>query len=157
MRCERSRRLPSESESRGDALGDSLSVTIQLSRICRLASAAGRVRGTGALAARRRDASYDDRFSPHGLEPLSEADDTRIDPVGNADVDEHDMILGVIDHPVESCNQIGVATAAQTALEDRKLYPFSESLHQLEHAAPTLRVGDVVDDDVEVLHRITAS
>ena len=96
-------------------------------------------------------------LSAQGLELLAETDDARLDAVRDADVDQHDMILRMIDHPVEARNQVRVSAAAQAALEDRKLHPLAVSLHQLEDAAPPLGVADVVDDDVEVLHRITAS
>ena len=105
----------------------------------------------------RRNRSHDDGFPAHGLELLAEADDARGHAVGGADVDEHDVVLGMIDHSVEARNQIGVAAAAETALEDGELDPFAVSLHQLEDAAPPSGVADVVDDDVEVLQRVTGS
>ena len=113
--------------------------------------------GTGALARTRRNASHDDRLAAHGLELLAEAHDARLDSVSDADVHQHDVILGMIDHRVEARNQIGVPAAAQAALEDRELDPLAVPLHQLEHPPPPLGVADVVDDDVEVLHGITAS
>ena len=63
----------------------------------------------------------------------------------------------MIDHPVEPRNQIGLPAAAQAALKDGELDPLTVSLHQLEHPPPPLGVADVVDDDVEMLHGITAS
>ena len=47
----------------------------------------------------------------------------------------------MIDHAVEPRNQVGVPAPGQPALEDRELHPFAESLHQLEHQPPPLRVG----------------
>ena len=66
------------------------------------------------------------------------------------------MVLRMIDHAVESCNQIGVPATAKPTLEDRELHPCTVSLHRLEHLPPSFRVGDVVDNDVEVLHDVTA-
>ena len=104
----------------------------------------------------RRNASDDDRLPAHGLELLPETHDARFDAVGDADVDQHDVILCMIDHPVEPRNQIGVPAAAEAALEDGELDPLAVALHQLEHPSPPLGGTDVVDDDVEVLHGITA-
>ena len=66
------------------------------------------------------------------------------------------MVLPMIDQIVEACNQFGVASPAQPALEHGELHPLAVSLHLPEDAAPSFGVGDVVDDDVEVLHLFTA-
>lgn len=57
-----------------------------------------------------------------------------------------------IDQIVDARNQLRVPAAAEATLEHRELHPLAVALHQLEHAPPPLGVGDVVDDDVEMLH-----
>ena len=112
--------------------------------------------GTEALDPWRRTwASHDHGFPAHGLERLPQADDAGVDAVGDADIDQDDVVGVMIDQIVDARNQLGVPAAAQPALEDRELHPFAVAVHQPEHAAPPLGVGDVVDDDVEVLHGVT--
>ena len=93
-------RLLRESGNRRGALAGSFAATIQLSKSCRCASAPRRRDGTGALASRRRAVSHDDRFPPHGLKRLPETDDAWFNVVGDADVDQDDMVLRMIDHAV---------------------------------------------------------
>lgn len=95
---------------------------------------------------------HDDGFPPHGLKRLAQADDAWFSAFGDADVDEDDMVVPMIDQSVQACNQFRVATPAQPALEYGKLHPLAVALHLLEHATPPFGVGDVVDDDVEMLH-----
>ena len=101
-------------------------------------------------------ASHDDRFAAHGLERFPQADDARFYAVGDANIDQDDMVSVMIDQIVDARNQLGMPAPAQATLEDGELYPFAVALHQPEHAAPALGIGDVVDDDVEMLHGIIA-
>ena len=95
---------------------------------------------------------HDDGFAAHGLKRLAQADDTGFGALGDADVDEDYMVGPMIDQSVEACNQFRVAAPAQAALEHGELHPLAVALHLPEHAAPPFGVGDVVDDDVEMLH-----
>ena len=96
---------------------------------------------TGALAPGRRDASDDHRLAAHRAELLPQTHEARLHAIGGADVDQHDVVLRMIDHPVEPRNQIGLPAAAQAALKDGELDPLAVSLHQLEHPPPPLGVG----------------
>jgi len=63
----------------------------------------------------------DYRLAFYRIIRLPEADDSGDNLVGNADIHEDDMIILVMDYPVEELNKLGVAEWGQPALEYREL------------------------------------
>lgn len=114
---------------------------------------------TGALATLRQVILHNHRAPLDWIVRLSETDDSRHDLLGYADVHEEDVVLGVMNDPVQQLHQLGVSHSREAALEHGKLKPFSKSFHEPEDPTPTLGIRYVVGDDVEVLvpHEITAS
>src|SRR5690625_4895948 len=82
---------------------------------------------------------------------LPEAGYFGADAVRRSKVHNDDMIVGVVDDLIERRRHFRVAPCRESALENRKLQPLAVAFHELEYGAPSLRVANVVGDDVQVL------
>src|SRR6202043_2987695 len=86
----------------------------------------------------------------HG-ERFAQAFDSRPDRGGWAEIEDHHVVLRMVEDLYEGEFQLDASALAQAALEHRELQPFPVAVHQSEDAAPAALVGDIVRDDVEVL------
>jgi hypothetical protein len=101
----------------------------------------------------------DDWLARDRLEILAQAYHSGNDAISRSNVHEQHVIGLVMNDSVEQRNELGVTLLAQTALEHRKLQPFSIAIHDPENATPALRIADVIGHDIKVffLHDITWS
>ncbi len=70
-----------------------------------------------AAARARADKSHDNSFSRDWGETLADAFNARIDLVGEAEVENDDMILAMMDQPLERGAEIGATASRQAALK----------------------------------------
>src|SRR5258705_12448644 len=110
-------------------------------------TAASASRGTGdarPLAQPRRTILHDYRAALDHGEGFAQTFDPRPDRGSRAEVEDHHMVLRVVDDLPKRELQLDAPPLVQAALEDRKLQPLPISIHQTENTAPTARVADVV-------------
>src|SRR5690606_13911977 len=99
----------------------------------------------------------DHRRTFYGPKILAQAYHSGHDPISRPDVHQQHVILIMMDDSVEEEHQFGLALRTHAALEHGVLEPFSVAVHDLEDASPSLRIGDIVSDDIEplVMHGLT--
>lgn len=56
----------------------------------------------------------------------------------------------MMQNPIKQGNQLCLPSAAESTLKYRKLKPFTVAVHEFEDSTPTLLIGDVVRDDVDM-------
>jgi hypothetical protein len=77
-----------------------------------------------------------------------------LDSVRDANVDNENMILRLVDDLVKSRDHLRMPTPIESALKNRQLQPLAIRVHRAKHCTPPLLVSDIVCDDVQVLfHR----
>lgn len=74
------------------------------------------------------DILYDHRPPIDDREGLAEALDARPDRRRRTQIEDYDMVLGMVDDLVERKLQLDLPPAGQSAQEDRQLHPFHRKL-----------------------------
>ena len=87
-----------------------------------------------------------------GVGAAEGGDDAVAAAFGGAEVDEEDLVLGVVDDLGEFAFEAGEVGAGELALEDGELEVVAPGAHDFEDAAEAFVVGDVVADEVGGAH-----
>lgn len=96
--------------------------------------------------------SDDDNFSlDWGYASLPQRHDSRLKPFRGSDIDDHYMVIVMVNQTVAIGQQLRVARTRQLTLEHGELNPFPVSMHHLVYLAPALVVSDVVDYEIDFL------
>lgn len=80
------------------------------------------------------------------------ADDSVAAPVGWAEVDEEDLVGGVMDDLAEFVPQFGEVDGCELALENRELQVVAEIAARLKDFSQAFVVGDVVTNEIRIPH-----
>ncbi|SFW35574.1 hypothetical protein SAMN05216414_12245 [Nitrosovibrio sp. Nv17] len=95
------------------------------------------------------------KLNDHGLssywgEHFPETDHPRHNLLGETKIKQHQMVIPMMNDPVEQCNQLGMALCCETALKDRQLEPFTVAVHQIVDPPPSFLISDVIGDYIKM-------